>query len=116
MVKSWIRSYTLNRGKNFIIADKFELTGRNQSKTISNLITYCKVTDVKPGMLKFEGDGFNLSMTYNQKIVRPEIEYIEVTDASLKRYWPGGVTRVKLEFINPTLKGNNVVTFLKMKE
>jgi hypothetical protein len=55
-VKSWVRSYTLNRGKSFVISDKYELNSITNAETSSNLITYCKVTKVKPGLLKFEGD------------------------------------------------------------
>ena len=112
-VKSWVRSYTLNRGKNFVISDKYELNTVTNAGTSSNLITYCKVTLVKPGLLKFEGNGFTLNMAYNPRVVTPKIELIEVTDRSLKRYWPDGVTRVKLEFIKPGLKGGQTVTFTK---
>jgi hypothetical protein len=114
-VKSWVRSYTLNRGKNFIITDKFELSGKSKAPTSSNLMTYCKVSEVKPGELKFEGDGFTQKMTYNPKVVTPKIEFIEVSDPTLKRSWPNGVTRVKLEFINPGTKGGQVVTFTPIK-
>jgi len=110
LVNRWIRSYTLNRGKNFIITDKYELSGL-KGITSSNLITYCKVSQVKSGMLKLEGDGFTLNMSYNPKIITPKIEYIKVTDNSLKRYWPNGVTRIILEFVNPGLKGGQTVTF-----
>jgi hypothetical protein len=110
-VKSWVRTYTLNRGKSFVIGDKYELNGMTSAGTSSNLITCCKVTQVKPGLLKFEGDGFTLNMTYNSRIVTPEIEFIEVTDRSLKRYWPEGVTRIKLKFINRDMKGGQTVTF-----
>ena len=109
--KSWIRSYTLNRGKSFVVSDKFELGGMNTSGITSNLMTYCKVSEVKPGLLKFEGNGFVLNMSYNSKVVKPVIEYIEVTDRSLKRYWPNGVTRVKLTFIKPGLKGGQTLIF-----
>ncbi len=114
-VKSWVRSYTLNRSKSFVISDKFELSGMSKLNTSSNLITYCKVSEIKPGLLKFVGDGFSMNMSYNTKVVTPEIEFIEVTDRSLKRYWPNGVTRVKLEFINSGLKGGQVVTFTPTK-
>ena len=112
-VKSWVRTYTLNRGKSFVISDKYELTEVKDAVTSSNIITYCKVTEVKPGLLKFEGDGFTLNMTYNTKVVKPVIELKEVTDRSLMRYWPNGVTRVKLEFIKPGLKGGQTITFTK---
>ncbi len=87
------------------------MTYLNKSLTSSNLITYCKVTEVKPGLLRFAGDGFILNMSYNPKIVTPKIEFIDITDRMLKRYWPEGVTRVRLEFINHETKGGQTVTF-----
>lgn len=110
-VKNWIRTYTLIRGKSFVLTDKFELTGLNKSVTSSNIMTYCKVSEVKPGILKLSGDGFSLQMQYNAKVVKPVIEFIAVTDRALKSYWPEGVTRIRLELINPGLKGGQTVTF-----
>ncbi len=113
-VTSWIRSYTLNRGKSFEISDKYELADAvSGATTSSNLVTYCKVSQVKPGLLKLEGDGFALNMSYNPDIVSSSIEFIEVKDNSLKRYWPQGVTRIKLQFRNPGLKGSSKVIFTK---
>jgi len=66
-------------------------------------------------LLKFEGDGFTLDMSYNQKVVKPKIEFIEVKDRSLIKYWPKGVTRVILEFINPKTKGGQQVVFTPAK-
>jgi hypothetical protein len=114
-VNSWIRSYTLNRGKNFIVSDKYDLSENSSKATSSNLITYCKVSELKPGVLKFEGDGFVLNMNYNPKIVTPRIKFIEVNDRSLKRYWPNGVTQVVLEFNKPGLKGVQQVVFTKVQ-
>jgi hypothetical protein len=74
-------------------------------------MTYCKVTEVKPGLLKFEGDGFILDMRYNPRVVKPKIEFIEVTDVKLKQYWPNGVSRVVLEFIQPGVTGKHDVVF-----
>jgi Heparinase II/III-like protein len=111
MVKSWIRNYTLNRGKSFVISDKFELVTRKSSVTSSNLMTYCRVTQIKPGELKFEGDDFTLKMVYNPEVVTPEIQYIEITDATLKHYWPKGVTRVILRYIKGGTKGGQNLIF-----
>lgn len=113
-VKNWTRSYTLNRGKNFKINDVYELSSRN-GLTSSNLITSCKVKEINPGILQFEGDGYKLNMIYNPSIVNPKIRFIEVTDSKLKNYWPKGVTQVSLEFIKPGLKGYNEVVFTPSK-
>lgn len=113
-VKLWVRSYTLNRGKNFIITDKYELASIAGAPSSSNLITYCKVSEGKTGELIFEGEGFTLKMNYDPKKLSPKIEFIEVTDAGLKRYWPKGVTRVVLQFKNIGSSGSQSVTFSKL--
>jgi hypothetical protein len=109
-IKKWVRTYRLDRGKKFTISDAWELAEIKEKPTNLNLITYCKVTESGPGVLKLEGDGFELKMKYNLKLVSPRIEFIEVTDTGLKRYWPEGITRIVLEINNPKLKGENVVT------
>jgi hypothetical protein len=114
MVKKWIRTYVLERGKSFTVSDKFELIRRNDSITSSNLITYCKVTQIKPGQLKFEGDGFALKMTYNPQVVTPEIQFISITDNTLKQYWPKGVTRVILRNNSKGKRGIQNFTFSKI--
>jgi hypothetical protein len=48
-------------------------------------------------------------------VVTPKIEYIKVTDKGLHHYWPNGVTRVVMEFINPGLKGEQEMVFLPIK-
>jgi len=56
-----------------------------------------------------------MNMSYNSKVVNPKIEFIPVKDTGLKRYWPNGVTRIVMEFIKPTLKGGQEVTFTPVK-
>jgi hypothetical protein len=110
-VKTWIRTYTLKRHRSFAIADQYELSQTPEGVTSSNLMTYCKVTEVKPGLLQFQGDGFTLDMRYDAKVVKPKVEFIEVTDVKLKQYWPNGVSRVVLEFIQPALKQKHEAVF-----
>ncbi|MDR2473121.1 MAG: heparinase II/III-family protein, partial [Tannerella sp.] len=95
-VKSWVRNYTLKRGKSFTIGDKYQLKELVGLPISSNLLTSCKVSILKPGLLKFEGEGFNLVMTYNAKIIKPEIEPLQITDKGLKRYWPNDLTRIRM--------------------
>ena len=116
MVRSWIRSYTLKRGRSFMISDKYVLSGLNKSITSSNIVTCCKVSEIKPGLLKFAGDGFSLDMSYNPEKVTPEIEFIDVTDRVLKSYWPKGVTRIKMKIINPALNGRETFSFIPSEE
>jgi hypothetical protein len=112
-VNKWLRSYRLDRGKKFTISDTWELAEIKEQPTSLNLITYCKVTELEPGVLKLQGDGFELKMKYNTKSVSSKIEFIEVTDSGLKRYWPEGITRIVLQIKNPKLKGKNTVSILQ---
>ncbi len=112
-VRKWVRSYRLDRGKKFTISDAWELAAITEQPTSLNFITSCKVTESAPGVLNLQGDGFELLMEYNVKSLSPGIEFIEVTDSGLRRYWPDGITRVVFEIKTPALKGNNRVTILK---
>lgn len=111
LVKKWIRSYTLNRNKNFVISDHYQFTPQPGAVTSSNLITYCAVVQIGDGMLQLQGEGFTLNMKYNPKVVKPQIERIEVKDMLLKKYWPKGVTRIVMEFLNPKSAGSTQFTF-----
>jgi hypothetical protein len=51
-----------------------------------------------------------MSQRLTQEIIR---KFIKVSDRSLSRYWPNGLTSIKLEVINPGLKGSQTVIFAK---
>jgi hypothetical protein len=111
-VKKWVRSYRLDRGREFTISDAWELAEIKEQATSLNFITYCNVSEQEPGKLILQGDGFELQMNYNSKLVSLQIQFIEVNDTGLKRYWPDGITRIVLEITNLKLKGKNLVTII----
>jgi hypothetical protein len=106
-VASWVRSYRLDRGEKFTISDSYHLKKVGEGPTSLNFVTSCKVSELNEGILKLEGEGFNLIMKYNSKAVTPKIEFNKVTDSKLKTYWPGGITRIVFEIKNQKLKGKN---------
>ncbi len=106
-VQMWVRDYVLERGKKFIIRDEYQLTRTGDGSTSLNLITNSKVSEIAPGTLQLDGEGFTLALDYNSKKVSPRIEFIEVTDERLKSYWPEGVTRIVFEISNPKLTGKS---------
>lgn len=108
-VAKWVRSYRLDRGKKFTISDNYEFSKSGNDPTTINFVTSCKVTEIASGVLSLEGDGFNLEMKYNSKSVSPVIEFNEVTDTKLKRYWPDGITRIVFTVKNPGLRGKNQI-------
>ncbi len=108
-VEEWVRSYRLDRGKKFTVSDHYVLRTTGSDPTTLNFITSGKVTEVAPGKLGLKGDGYYLEMKYNPKSVSPLLEWLEVTDTTLKRYWPEGLTRIVFTILNPGLKGNNQI-------
>lgn len=113
-IEYWRRTYTLNRGKNFIIEDDFRLKELTDTTSL-NLITYCKVTIVRNGVLELEGDGFSLYLHYDPRKLSPEIEFIETTDPRLYRFWPDGITRIVLAFTNGSMAEKNIIRVEEIK-
>lgn len=114
-VKKWERSYRLDRGRRFTISDNYELEKVGNEPTTLNFVTYCEVSEPTPGTLNLKGNGFELVMKYNTKTISSKIEFNEVTDRGLKRYWPDGITRIVLEVKEPGIRGKNQVVITSSK-
>ncbi len=112
-VNKWVRSYTLERGKRFVISDNYELKKVVTPSTL-NYVTSCKVTETAPGTIKLEGDGFALNMAFNPKNVTPKIEVTEITDSGLKRYW-STITRIIFTTNNQKTTGKNEIVITEVK-
>ena len=61
-----------------------------------------------------EGEGFNLEMRYNPRSVTPKIEYNEITDGGLKRYWKS-ITRIVFTVNHPKKKGKNEIVVVPVQ-
>jgi hypothetical protein len=112
-VNKWVRSYSLERGKRFVIGDNYNLKEVVTPSTL-NFVTNCKVTDSGAGIIKLEGDGFTLNMAYNAKNVTPKIEVTEITDSGLKRYW-NTITRVVFTINKQKTTGKNEIVITEAK-
>jgi len=112
-VNKWVRSYTLERGKRFVIQDNYSLKKVEAPSTL-NFVTCCKVTDNGAGILVLEGEGFKLNMNYNAKDGSPKTEVIEITDSGLKRYW-STITRIVFTINNQKTTGKNEIVITEAK-
>lgn len=112
-IKKWERSYRLDRGMRFVVKDTYQFDKAPAGVTTLNFITYCKVSENSPSSLLLQGGDFMLEMRYDQKTLVPEIEFIEVTDGGLKRYWPDGITRIVFTLKESKVKGENSITVVK---
>lgn len=111
-INHWFRSYELHRGKSFRISDRFSLKEVSDQPTTLHLMTYCEVEEKEPGILLLKGGDYELEMQYDARQFSPVIEYYNVEDEGLKRYWPDGVTRIALTFrdISSTGESHIVIT------
>jgi len=113
-VKTWQRSYRLNRGKDFVISDRYTLA-ENKGNTSLHFMTPCKATVTKPGVIRLEGDGFVLEMIYNASILNGKIEIIPVDDRRLRGAWGESLTRIVLDFKDTKLTGHSSVVLKSEK-
>ncbi len=114
-VKKWERTYQLQRGKRFIINDLYELVKITDTTSI-NFILYCNVSKIKPGIIHLTGLGYNLEMKYNATILTPKIEFYNVTDNGLKRFWPEGITRIVFAIHSSKKKGESTISITPLPE
>lgn len=108
-INFWNRTYTLNRGKNFIIQDRFELSNASEGITSLNLISYSEVTRIEDGVLELAGENFKLHLHYDSEKLSPEIEFIEVTDPRLYNFWPKGITRIVFSYQAKVQNDENIM-------
>lgn len=113
-VNFWNRSYTLNRGKSFLIEDHFELSETMNGKTSLNFISYCAVKKIEDGVLELTGEDFKLHLQYDAKTLFPAIEFKEVTDPRLFKFWPRGITRIVFYYSNGVMSGRNSIEIKKV--
>lgn len=111
-VRSWIRSYRLNRGKNFIITDEYDLI-TNQGNSSLNFLTSCEITVVKPGEIRLVGSDFTLIMKFEASSHDLVVEDIELEDSRLQGAWPGGLKRLVFKMKSTELKGRSRIVIEK---
>lgn len=98
-IDTWNRTYTLVRGKQFVIEDKWKIN-ELKGKTTFHFMTACKVL-LKEKDIELEGDGFKLKMSFDYENFEPTIEKVSFKDAKLKASWKDGyVTRISFNAKN----------------
>ncbi|MBD3629382.1 heparinase II/III family protein [Cyclobacterium sp.] len=83
-VKSWERTYTLDRKKRFLIEDSFELL-ENTGETAFHFMTGLPGKVVRAGLVELVGNGFTIQVRYDQENLYAKIEPIRIADNRLKQ-------------------------------
>lgn len=103
-VKSWKRSYTMQRGKSFTISDSYQLDAFVAAPEL-HFLSACKVDVSTPGVIRLTGQDFTLNMRYNARQMEASTEHIDNKDPRLERSWPGGLERIILKSKGDGVKG-----------
>lgn len=112
-VKKWIRSYTLQRGKRFVIEDYWDLS-QQQKPFVLNLMTCWPVEIDEKQNIMLLSDVGRMLLEYDKHLFTVETDVIELTDAKLKRGWNGkNITRIRFVMTKKITKGSSRIVVQK---
>lgn len=113
-VKSWIRNYMLKRGKDFTITDRWELSSF-QKESALNLMTCCEVEIEHNKDIILTSEAGKFKLLYDKKLLAPQIENIELTDAKLSRAWNSKkLTRIRFSILSQEVSGESRMILKKV--
>lgn len=104
-VNSWVRSYTLERGKKFTIRDQYQLS-EISGKNSLHFMTKLPGKVIQPGTIRLSGDGFAMEMKYNPDLLTASVENIKIDDPKLMHNLGEEVNRIVLEIKSKSLTGD----------
>lgn len=113
-VKSWIRNYTLNRGKDFTITDRWELSSFQQ-ESVLNLMTCCEVEIDNDKDIILTNEAGKFKLVYDKKLLSPETDNIQLTDPKLSRAWDSKkLTRIRFTLLSQKVSGESRMIIKKI--
>lgn len=112
-VKKWVRSYTLQRGKKFVIEDHWNLS-QQQKPFVLNLMTCWPVEIDEKKNITLLSDAGKMRLEYDKRLFTVETDVIELTDAKLKRGWNGkNITRIRFVMTQQMNEGSTRIIVQK---
>ena len=113
-VKTWTRSYTLHRKKDFVIADQWELSAYH-APSVLNLMTCCEVEIDKDKHIILSGKAGRFELKYDKHLLSPNVEVIKLTDTKLVHSWhQDQLTRISFTVLSQQTSGKNELTLKKL--
>ena len=109
-VRFWIRTVTLNRGKNIIIQDKFALEEAKDNLQLT-LMSWRKPVLDQEGVIRLENPEETVDLEpvvvrYDKKKFQPNVETIPLEDARLRSSWGKKLFRIVLRAKQKPLEDN----------
>lgn len=114
-VENWIRTYSLIRGKEFIIGDEWNLL-KYCGTTYLNLLTCCS-TEIDENMnLYLVDNGRVFQIEYNKSLFSIVTEHISLNDSKLKLSWNDNtLSRIKFIMKSQIKKGKSYLRIRKIR-
>ncbi|WP_114749912.1 heparinase II/III domain-containing protein [Pleomorphovibrio marinus] len=113
-VDTWLRTYSLRPGKEFLIENDFRLQ-KTEGETLQHFITACKVSNDGEGRLTLTGDGFKLEMQFDPNLFEVSTNPIKMDDERLQTAWPDGLERIALVYRSPKSRGKDTITIKRLE-
>lgn len=112
-VKSWVRSYQLNRKKSFVITDSYQLEKAKEANKLF-FITPCDVT-VKGNYLILDNQKSKIKMAFDSKRLIVKVEKREIRDNKIKKNWNKGLNRIVFTYKQQNTTNKNMIKFTALK-
>lgn len=111
-VKTWRRTYQLNRGKNFTITDSYQLNKIVKANKLF-FITPCNV-QIEGKYVMLIGETDKLKMKFDSSKFSIQIEDIEIADKKIRKQWQNGLRRIVLTYKQNRKSDKNTIAFQKL--
>lgn len=102
-VKTWKRSFSMQRGHNITIEEDYELRRRTGDTEIM-LITCVKPTIKQNGTIVLQSDDEQYLLSFSDKQIYPIVEKVNINDNYLSKQWHQNVWRIRLRVKQRKLK------------
>ncbi|MGV8091404.1 MAG: heparinase II/III family protein [Mangrovibacterium sp.] len=113
-LKSWVRSYTLNRGKSFSIHDSYQLT-ENLPGTALHFIIPLSCELIRDGILELRSGRFTLQMIFDPQSLSARIEPVCFDDQKIRNVWQNGLNRIVFALRDKKAANDMLIKILESK-
>ena len=107
-VNRWIRTYTLNKGKNELkVKDSFTLNELKEPNQI-NFLTWGKIDISSAGVVRIDVNGEKVELLYDKNTFTPSVDIIALNDPRLLNVWGKEIYRLSLNAARKTKSGTYI--------
>ena len=114
LVDSWVRSYTLERGKKIAIADKYLLKASN-GDTKLHYMTPLQCVVLPQGIIEMKGGDFTLWLKYNPSQLTARVEKKEIDDPRLQSVWGNHLNMLVFDVESKKTSDQVTIEIVKIK-